>query len=216
MYPYATHPFTPAVITSDPFTPPASSPSSIPRPPASGVNLRRKEVPSPWDLPGARPALTVFTPPCAPARLRASQVRSVAAQELAWFGTSTKRDAASVAARAQIACWLEELTPAEREVLELGHNSEPWPRWLREDPANSFALVRGMVSTRRKPRVRTPYVEECEQRETEQLERAALRYGARVLHGVEKRADRDFASAVRAYARARGRVLSVLPEGGSR
>jgi hypothetical protein len=198
--------------------PEPSSPSSIPPAPASGVDVRRHGEASPIAPSsstadrGAR-----FTPDARPAPLRASQVLSIAAEEIEWAHTTTETDAASLAARATIESWLELLSDADREVLELRYDPEPWPYWLSDDWQSGFKLVRRMVTLRtHRPPFQTRFAEEADGAETGQIELAIERHGARVMRDIERRADRDFTAALRAYAHARGRVASVLPKGDAR
>jgi hypothetical protein len=144
--------------------------------------------------------------------LRASQVDHVAAEEIEFFFTSGPDDDASVRARAVIAGWVAELAPRDQEALALYYEPEPWPESILDeglDYASGYALVlsRASASVWRR-NGRRNYT--GEQTANQQLRAAVLERGPRALRHLTRRAEWDFATALRAYAKARGRTPSVL------
>jgi hypothetical protein len=144
--------------------------------------------------------------------LRASQVDSVAAHEIDFFFTSDSDDDASVQARAVIASWIAELAPRDKEALALYYEPEPWPESILDeglDYASGYALVLSRASASAwRPGRRRRFA--AEQIANEQLRAAVLKRGPRALRHLTRRAEWDFATALRAYARTRGRAPSVL------
>jgi hypothetical protein len=156
--------------------------------------------------------------PIAPAEdvtlLRASQVDQVAAEEIAFFFTrDSDEDHACVQARAVIASWIAELAPRDQEALALYYEPEPWPESILEeglDYTSGYTLVlsRAAASAWRRSGRRTYPIE---QTANQQLRAAVFERGPRALRHLTRRAEWDFATAIRAYAKTRGRAPSVLP-----
>lgn len=144
------------------------------------------------------------------ASLRASQVDSVAVDEIAWFFTSTDTDSASAEARALIESWLGTLEPADQQALALRYDPLPCPPSLEDEWHEGFALALSLASAARWRPVGLP-CPAVERLASEQLEDAVRRHGPGVLRGIQRRADWAFATATRAYAKARGRAPSALP-----
>jgi hypothetical protein len=144
--------------------------------------------------------------------LRASQVDCVAAQEIEFFFTSDSDDGASVQARAVIANWIAELAPRDKEAFALYYEPEPWPDSILDeglDYSSGYALVLSRASASAwRPHRRRHFA--AEQIASEQLCAAVLERGPRALRHVTRRAEWDFATALRAYAKTRGRAPSVL------
>jgi len=146
------------------------------------------------------------------ALLRASQVNQVAADEIAFFFTCDSDDEASVQALAVIAGLIARLAPADQQALALYYEPEPWPESILEeglDFANGYALVLSRASAavwRRNGRRRYA----AEQTSNEQLRAAVFERGPRALRHLTRRAEWDFAAALRAYANTRGRAPSVV------
>ena len=144
--------------------------------------------------------------------LRASQVDHVAAEEIAFFFTCDSDDDACVRARAVIASRIAKLALRDQEVLALYYESEPWPESILDeglDFASGYALVLSRASAsvwRRNGRRRYA----TEQTANQQLRAAVLERGPRALRHLTRRAEWDFATALRAYAKARGRTPSAL------
>ena len=144
--------------------------------------------------------------------LRASQVDHVAAEEIAFFFTCDSDLDASAHARAVIASRVAKLAPRDQEALALYYEPEPWPESILEeglDFASGYALVLSRASAsvwRRNGRRRYA----TEQSANEQLRTAVLERGLRALRHLTRRAEWDFATALRAYAKTRGRAPSVL------
>jgi hypothetical protein len=146
------------------------------------------------------------------ALLRASEVDHVAAGEIAFFFTGDSDDDASVRARAVIGSWIAELAPDDQEALALTYEPEPWPASILEeglDYTSGYALVlsRASASLRRRNGRRSVAAERTA---NQQLCAAVLVHGPRVLRHLTRRAEWDFATALRAYAKTRGRAPSVL------
>ncbi len=143
--------------------------------------------------------------------LRASQLMTVAAEEVAWFYTSYDNAPSARLARSTIEGWLVALDPAERRTLALRFDVSPWPEDLRDEGLGSgFALAVNLISTapwhpKSGPR------SGLHRRAGESLAAVVREKGIGVMRDIGRRADWDFAAAVRAYARARGRAPSVLP-----
>jgi hypothetical protein len=77
------------------------------------------------------------------------------------------------------------------------------------DYTSGYALVLSRAATMwRRSGCRTY---PAEQTSNEQLRAAVLVHGPRALRHLTRRAEWDFATALRAYAKARGRAPSVLP-----
>jgi hypothetical protein len=145
------------------------------------------------------------------AQIRASQRVNVAADEIAWFYTSYDNAPASQLARSIIEGWLGELDPAARRVLALRFDVSPWAEDLQKKGLRSgFALAVNLVSTAKWDRKSGPR-NGRHRRAGEHLEAAVRTKGMGVMRDIGRRADWDFASAVRAYATVRGRAASVLP-----
>ena len=143
--------------------------------------------------------------------LRASQLTNVAADEIAWFYTSYDNAPSSLLARSTIEGWLSALDPAERRTLSLRFDVAPWAEDLQAEGLQSgFALAVDLVSSARWHPKSSPR-DAKHRRASEYLEEAVRERGIEAVHKVGRRADWDFASAVRAYASARGRSPSVLP-----
>jgi hypothetical protein len=144
--------------------------------------------------------------------LRASQVDSVAAHEIEFFFTNDSEDRAAVQARAVIASWIAELAPRDLEALALYYEPEPWPESILDeglDYSSGYALVLSRASASAwRPNRRRQFA--AEQIANEQLCAAVLKRGPRALRHLTRRAEWDFATALRAYARTRGRAPSVL------
>jgi hypothetical protein len=174
----------------------------------SGVRLtpsRTSETRSPVDPPAEQPEL-----------LLASQVDHVAAEEIEFFFTGDADNDACVRARAVIASWIAELAPRDQEALALYYEPEPWPASILEeglDYTSGYALVLSRASAyvwRRNGR--RSYA--AEQTANQQLRAAVLVSGPRALRYLTRRAEWDFATALRAYAKTRGRAPSVLHDPG--
>jgi hypothetical protein len=148
----------------------------------------------------------------AAATLRTSQVLSVAAEEIEFFFTNDSDDSASVQARAVIASWIAELAPRDLEALSLYYEPEPWPESIRVeglDYSSGYALVLSRASAYAwRPNRRRQFA--AERIASEQLRAAVLERGPRALRHLTRRAEWDFATALRAYAKSRGRAPSVL------
>ena len=144
--------------------------------------------------------------------LRASQVDQVAAEEIEFFFTGDSDDDASVQARAVIASWITELAPRDQEALALYYEPEPWPESILEeglDYTSGYALVlsRASAFVLRRNGCRSYTAEGSA---NQQLRAAVLERGPRALRHLTRRAEWDFAAALRAYAKTRGRAPSVL------
>jgi hypothetical protein len=148
--------------------------------------------------------------------LRASRVDSVAAHEIEFFFTSDSEYRASVQARAVIASWIAELAPRQKEALALYYEPEPWPESILDeglDYSSGYALVLSRASASAwRPHRRRHFA--AEQIAHEQLCAAVLERGPRALRHLTRRAEWDFATALRAYAKTRGRAPSVLASQG--
>jgi len=143
--------------------------------------------------------------------LRASQLVNVAADEIAWFYTSYDNAPCSLLARSTIEGWLGALDPAERRTLSLRFDVSPWAEDLQDEGLKSgFALAVNLVSTA-KWHAKSGPCNGVHRRAGENLEAAVRERGIGVMRDIGRRADWDFAGAVRAYAKARGRSPSVLP-----
>lgn len=155
-------------------------------------------------------SVTVHTVSDREGELRASQLMTVAAEEVAWFYTSYDNAPSSRLARSTIEGWLCALEPAERRTLALRFDVSPWPEDLQDEGLKSgFALAVNLISTARWNSKSGPR-NGLHRRAGEHLETAVRAKGIRVMRDISRRADWDFASAVRAYARARGRAPSAL------
>jgi hypothetical protein len=141
--------------------------------------------------------------------LRASQVDSVAVDEIAWLFTCSDDDVASVAARAVIDARLATLDPADQQALALRYDPLPCPPSLKDEWHEGFALALSLASAARWRPVGLP-CPAVERLASEQLADAVRRHGPGVLRGIRRRADWAFATAMRAYAKARGRAPSAL------
>jgi hypothetical protein len=194
----------------------ASTPSTIPPAPQSGVILARTSPRSASPAPSSRPlpCAAFWSSAEAAATLTASQVHSVAADEIDWLfeNTDDESDPTSVLARATIEGWLTELSPEHRVAIALHHDPLPWPEELPGHEEDSFALVLYLLlpSTRRDLRCCTP--RELALRARRRLAIMLEREGSRFLHRLIRRARWLFVDAVREYAEVRGRVASVVPE----
>jgi len=188
------------------------SPSSIPPGPQSGVVLCGTPARWSWSTPSAAaPCATSWLRAEAAATLHASRVDSVAAEEIEFFFTSDPNDGA-VQARAVIASWIAELAPRDQEALALYYEPEPWPESILDeglDYSSGYALVLSRASASAwRPNHRRQFA--AEQIASEQLRAAVLERGPRALRHLTRRAEWDFATALRAYAKTRGRAPSVL------
>jgi hypothetical protein len=143
--------------------------------------------------------------------LRASQLVNVATDELEWFFMSTDTESPAMQARAIIDGWLRTLDTAEQRVLALRFDPAPWPAPLQAEGLESgYALVLNLVSTATwRPESRTHH--EPHRSAGDRLVAAVRERGISVMRWISRRAEWDFASAVRAYASARGRSPSVIP-----
>jgi hypothetical protein len=144
--------------------------------------------------------------------LRASQVAHVAAKEIEFFFTRDSDDDASLRARAVIGSWIAALAPGHQTALALYYEPEPWPESILEegvDYTSGYALVlsRASASVWRR-NGRRSYT--TEQTANHQLRVAVRVRGPRALRHLTRRAEWDFATALRAYAKTRGRRPSVL------
>jgi hypothetical protein len=143
--------------------------------------------------------------------LRASQVENVAAEEIEFFFACDADDDASVRARATITTWIAELPARDQEALALYFEPEPWPESILEeglDYTSGYALVLSRAATKWRRNGRRSYP--AEQTSNEQLRAAVFVHGPRTLRHLTRRAEWDFATALRAYAKARGRAPSVV------
>lgn len=151
--------------------------------------------------------------------LRPSQVHHVAAQEVEFFfasdhGLDTDPDADPEAtrARAVIASRIAELDPRDQEALALYYDPEPWPESILEeglDYQSGYALVLSRASASPwRAHGKRRYTDE--QAASEQLRAAVFDHGPRALRHLARRAEWDFATALRAYEKARGRAPSAL------
>jgi hypothetical protein len=188
------------------------SPSSIPPAPQSGVLLCGTPARSNSSTPSVARCATSWPRTEEVPLLRASQVDSVAAEEIEFFFTSDADHDACVQARAVIASWIAELAHRDKEALALYYEPEPWPESIlneRLDYSSGYALVlsRASASTWR-PHRRRHFA--AEQIANEQLRAAVFECGPRALRHLTRRAEWDFATALRAYAKTRGRAPSVL------
>jgi len=164
-----------------------------------------------------QPAPSARTLPEEDTLLRASQVDPIAAQEIDFFFTRDPdaNDDDVVRARGIIASWISELGPGDQEALALYYEPEPWPESILEeglDYTNGYALVLSRAATMWRRDGRRSYP--AEQTANEQLRASVLVRGPRALRHLTRRAEWDFASAIRAYATTRGRAPSVLPRQG--
>lgn len=146
------------------------------------------------------------------ALLRASQVDNVAAEEIEFLFTTDDVDAEVASARAIIASRLAELDPRDHDALALYYEPEPWPASILEEGLNyerGYALVlANAAASSWRPTGRRSFVHE--QAASEQLRAAIYDHGPRALRHLTRRAEWDFATALRAYAKARGRAPSAL------
>jgi hypothetical protein len=176
-------------------------------------------------------ALVQSAPPAAneieplPSPLRASHVRSVAEEELAFFFTTPSTndtwsddedDETSVHARRVIGDWIATLPEPDQQVLSLYFDREPWPASIQREEipcSGGYALLLALASpysywpndTRRQGHVRQASI---------QLEAAVQKHGPVVLRHLARQSEWSFATALRAYVHARGRAPSVLgPQG---
>jgi hypothetical protein len=159
----------------------------------------------------ARRSFTLHTSDDHTDELRASQLVNVAAEEIAWFYTSYDNALASRFARSIIEGWLATLDPAVRRVLALRFDVAPWAEDIQDEGLKSgFALAVNLVTAAKWGANSGPR-NGAHRRAGEHLEAAIREKGVGVLRDIGRRADWDFAAAVRAYAKARGRSPSVLP-----
>jgi len=150
---------------------------------------------------------TLRTPhrPC-PALL-ASQVNGVAEKEVELF-FSKLHAGASGDAREAVARRIATLSEHDRDALSLYFDPEPWPESMRRqgvDYPRGYALVLAHAA----PYKRWPDVPQRRaylRRASVQLEAAVAEHGPRVLDHLVRRAEWNFAAAMRAYVGARGRV----------
>jgi hypothetical protein len=193
----------------------ASTPSTIPPAPVSGVILART---SPRTDPPQRFSAfprAAFWPGVVAATLRPSQVLTAAAEEIGWLygNTHDETDPACIQARATIEAWLGEVSFEHQRTLALHHDPTPWPEELPGHEEDSFALILHALwpSTRRDFECYSP--RQLELRARRRLELSIEREGPRVVDHLIRRARWQFEEAVRAYAEVRGRVPSVIPAG---
>jgi hypothetical protein len=188
------------------------SPSTIPPAPQSGVVLCETPARSTSSSRSATPPCAEFWPRAeAVSALRASQADHVAAEEIEFFFTNDSEDGASVQARAIIANWIAELATQHQEALALYYEPEPWPDSILDeglDYASGYALVLSRAASAWRPNRRRRFA--AEQIANEQLRAAVFERGPRALRYLTRRAEWDFATALRAYAKTRGRAPSVL------
>lgn len=143
---------------------------------------------------------------------RASQVPSIAEEELAFFFRCDAQGEACVRSRRVIARWLATLSLRDQDALSLYFDPEPWPASIRKhgiDSERGYALVLAHASAyKRWPDVpqRCAHLRQASQ----QLEAAVDTHGPRVLRHLTRRSEWTFAAALRAYVKARGRAPSVL------
>jgi hypothetical protein len=151
--------------------------------------------------------------------LRPSEVNHVASEEISFFFAAdpaghdaADQDGGAAEARAIIAGWIAELAPCDQEALALYHEPEPWPESVREeglDYESGYALVLACASASQwRPRGKRSYA--AEQAANEQLRAAVFQHGPRALRHLTRRAEWDFATALCAYIRVRGRAPRVL------
>jgi hypothetical protein len=142
--------------------------------------------------------------------VRASQLMTIAAQEVAWFYTSYDSSPEAQRARAMIEYWLGGLDPRERRSLALRYDVSPWPDDLEDAGLESgFAFTVNLVSTaswHAKSGPRTA----SHRRAGEQISALVREKGVGAIRAITRRAEWDFDDAVRAYASARGRAPSAL------
>ena len=177
--------------------------------------FKRNPVPS-LTLVHSAPAVAVAEtssgPTCPRPRVLASQVSDVALKELAfYFGTGADDDVSARARRA-IARWLATLSDRDQDALSLYFDPAPWPASIRRagvDYQRGYALVLAHAS----PNHRWPASPQRPahlRRASVQLEVAVQKHGPRVLRHLTRHSEWTFASALRAYVKARGRTPSVL------
>ena len=161
-----------------------------------------------FTIPSVRPDRVA--PPDHVDELRASQLAGVAAEELEWFFTTTDSEGPALQARAIIEGWLSTLDSADQRALTLRFDDAPWPEAMQAEGLESgYALALNLVSTAKwHPESRTHH--EPHRRASEQLEVAVRERGISVMRWIRRRAEWDFAAALRAYAKTRGRAPSVL------
>jgi hypothetical protein len=91
-------------------------------------------------------------------------------------------------------------------ALALRFDPAPWPEALQAEGLESgYALALNLVSAAPWSH-HTRAHHEPQRRASDHLEAAVRKRGISVLRALSRRADWDFASAVRAYAKARGRA----------
>jgi hypothetical protein len=166
------------------------------------------------------PRVPLVPPAERPELLRASQVASVAPDEIDWLyeNTDGETDPVCVHARSTIEAWFRELSPEHQFAIALHHDPLPWPEELAGHEEDSFALVLHLLwpSMARDVRCSTPDQlarrahRAAEQIANEQLCAAVFERGPRALRHLTRRAEWDFATALQAYAKTRGRAPSVL------
>jgi hypothetical protein len=150
-----------------------------------------------------------------PEPLRASQVEAVAADEIDWLyeNVDDETDPDCVHARAHIEGWLGKLSLEHKAAIALHFDPTPWPEELPGHGEDSFALILHTLCPS-SPRDLLCYSPaQLERRARRRLEIRLESEGPRALTGLIRRARWKFAEAVRAYAKARGRVPSVVARG---
>jgi hypothetical protein len=189
-----------------------AAPASIPPAPQSGVFVTAKAS-------SARPALpcAAFWPGAAAETLRASQVLSVALDELDWLfeNTDDECDPTCVQARAAIEGWLSELSPEQQQTIALHFDPTPWPEELPgcEDDSYALAVYQRWPTDTRAVRVQT--LEQVVLRAQRRVELVEERGGPGALRRLARSSRWLFEDAARAYAAVRGRVASVVPAASS-
>jgi hypothetical protein len=184
-------------------------------------------------------ALVRSAPPAAnetallPSPLRASQVRSVAEEELAFFFTSTADNDAwgddddddtwtededdSVRARQVIGSWIATLSDRDQDALSLYFDPKPWPASIKREEiacSGGYALLLALASPYSGRWRNGPHRQAHLWEISVQLEAAVQKHGPVVLRHLARQSEWSFATALRAYVHARGRAPSVLGPSG--
>jgi hypothetical protein len=182
-------------------------------------------------------AIVQSAPPAAnetallPSPLRASQVRSVAEEELAFFFTSkvdndawnddddtwTEDEDDSVRARQVIGDWIATLSDRDQDALSLYFDREPWPASVKREEiacSGGYALLLALASPYDRRWSNGPHRHAHLREISVQLEAAVQKHGPVVLRHLARQSEWSFTTALRAYIHARGRAPSVLgPQG---
>jgi hypothetical protein len=157
------------------------------------------------------PARITTTSQALPRLLSASEVRSIAEDELHWFFTCATSDGESARARAQIASWLNCLPAFHRGAFALYFDRRPAPEAIRRhNPGirTSFSFVLRMACDAC-PSQGT--VEQVERAMVACLEAEVEKRGTDIIAELDYRAEKHFDGAFGAYIKARGRVPAILP-----